>query len=161
MGRALLQSERNALLLIELLRSYHAARKFQLHDFVIMPNDVHLLMTVSGESTIERAVQLVKGGFSYRLKREVGYLGDAWQRGFSEVRVLHRESYDQYRDYIAQNPVREGLVDSPEKFPCCFTYMAEQKRAGAKRDCVRTQFCIRARLQPCRKKAKKDLGFSP
>ena len=74
MGRALLQSERNALLLIELLRSYHAARKFQLHDFVIMPNHVHLLTTVSGESTIERAVQLVKGGFSYRLKREVGYL---------------------------------------------------------------------------------------
>jgi putative transposase len=132
MGRALLQSERNAMLLIDVLRSYHAAGKFQLHDFVIMPNHVHLLMTVSGDSTIERAVQFIKGGFSYRLKREMGYLGEVWQRGFSEVRVLHRESYDQHREYIAQNPVREGLVDSPEKFPYCFTYMAEQKRAGAK-----------------------------
>jgi putative transposase len=66
MGRALLQSERNATLLIDLLRSYVAAGKFQLHDFVIMPDHVHLLITVSGDTTIERAMQFIKGGFSYR-----------------------------------------------------------------------------------------------
>ena len=33
---------------------------------------------------------------------------------------------------IAENPVRAGLVDSPEKFPCCFTYLAKKKAAGAK-----------------------------
>src|ERR1039458_8739816 len=32
-GRALLQSERNATLMIDVLRSYVAARKFRLHDF--------------------------------------------------------------------------------------------------------------------------------
>src|SRR6516164_5561335 len=37
MGRALLQSERNATLFIDVLRSYVAARKFRLHDFVVMP----------------------------------------------------------------------------------------------------------------------------
>jgi putative transposase len=41
MGRALLQSERNATLLIDVLRSYVAARKFRVHDFVVMPNHVH------------------------------------------------------------------------------------------------------------------------
>jgi putative transposase len=66
MGRALLQSERNATLLIDLLRSYVAAGKFQLHDFAIMPDHVHLLITVSGDTTIERAMQFIKGGFSYR-----------------------------------------------------------------------------------------------
>jgi hypothetical protein len=35
MGQALLQSERNATLWIDLLRSYVAAGKFPLHDFVI------------------------------------------------------------------------------------------------------------------------------
>jgi REP element-mobilizing transposase RayT len=54
MGRALLQSERNATLWIDLLRSYVAAGRFQLHDFVIMPDHVHLLITVSGESTMNR-----------------------------------------------------------------------------------------------------------
>lgn len=47
-GRALLQSERNATLLIDVLRSYVAAKKFRLHDFVVMPNHLHLLLTVAG-----------------------------------------------------------------------------------------------------------------
>ena len=132
MGRALLQSERNATLLIDVLRFYVAAGKFQLHDFVIMPDHVHLLITVSGSSTIERAMQFIKGGFSYRLKRESGYLGEVWQRGFSELRVEDRESYLHHREYINQNPVRAGLVNSPEKFPYCFTYLAKRKPAGAK-----------------------------
>ncbi|MFI5117437.1 MAG: REP-associated tyrosine transposase [Terriglobales bacterium] len=132
MGRALLQSERNATLFIEVLRSYVAAGKFKVHDFVVMPNHVHLLMTVEEDMSIEKAVQFVKGGFSYRLKKECGHSGEVWQRGFSDVRVEDRESFLQHREYIAQNPVKRGLVDSPEKFPYCFTYLATQKAAGAK-----------------------------
>jgi putative transposase len=75
MARRLLQSERNAMLLIDVLRLNVAAGKFQLHDFVIMPDHVHLLMTVPGDMTIEKAMQLIKGGFSYRLKREFGFQG--------------------------------------------------------------------------------------
>jgi len=132
MGRGLLQSERNATLLIDVLRSYVAAGKFQLHDFVVMPNHVHLLIRVGGDMTIEKAMQFIKGGFSFRLKKELGYLGEVWQGGFSEVRVDDRQSLLRHRDYIAQNPVKAGLVDSPEKFPYCFTYLAKRKAAGAK-----------------------------
>jgi putative transposase len=132
MGKALLQSDRNATLLIDVLRFYGKQGKFQLHDFVVMPNHLPLLITVSGDSTVERVMQFIKGGFSYRLKRELGYLGEVWQRGFSEVRVDNRGSYVCHQEYIAQNPVRQGLVDSPENFPYCFTYLAERKRAGAK-----------------------------
>jgi putative transposase len=63
MGRALLQSERNATLLIDVLRSYVAAGKFELHDFVVMPNHVHLLITVSGDSTVERVMQSSRAAF--------------------------------------------------------------------------------------------------
>ncbi len=132
MGRALLQSERNASLFIDVLRSYVAARKFQLHDFVVMPDHVHLLITVPGDMTIEKAIQFIKGGFSYRLKKEFGYSGEVWQRGFSEVRVDDQESFLQHQKYIAENPMKAGLVDSPEKFPYCFTYLAKRKAAGAK-----------------------------
>jgi putative transposase len=132
MGRALLQSERNATLFIDVLRSYAAAQKFEVHDFVVMPNHVHLLITVHGDSTVERALHLIKGGFSYRLKKEFGYVGEVWQRGFSEVRVDGRESYDRHREYIAQNPVRARLVDSPHMFPFCLTSMAKRKAQGLK-----------------------------
>ena len=73
-GIPLLQSERNATPMIDVLRSYVAAGKFQLHDFVVMPDHLHLLITVDGATTIERAMQFIKGGFSYRLKKETGFL---------------------------------------------------------------------------------------
>jgi len=93
---------------------------------------VHLLITVHEDIAIEKAVQLIKGSFSYRLKKEFGYSGEVWQRGFSDVRVEDRESFLRHREYIAQNPIQKGLVDSPEEFPYCFTYLAKQKAAGAK-----------------------------
>ncbi len=127
MGRRLLQSERNAGLLIDVLRSLVAERKFTLQDFVVMPDHVHLLLTVEGEMTIEKAMQLIKGRFSHRLTKEFGHLGEVWQRGFSEVQVLGSGSLVQHREYIAMNPVKAGLVDSPEKYPYCFQFLAKKK----------------------------------
>jgi putative transposase len=132
MGRRLLQSERNAEVLIDVLRSLVAERKFTLHDFVIMPDHLHLLLTVEREMTVEKAMQLIKGRFSHRLSYEYGHKGEVWQRGFSEMQVMNGESMAQHREYIAMNPVKAGLVDSPEKYPYCFQFLAEKKVAGAK-----------------------------
>lgn len=131
MGRRLLQSERNATLLIEVLRSYVRERKFKLHDFVIMPDHIHLLLSLEDGMSIEKAVQLIKGRFSYRLKKETGYLGAVWQRGFSEVRVNNRQSWLQHREYIAHNPVKAGLSNALGEYPYCFAYLAKKKRSRA------------------------------
>ncbi len=128
------------MLLIDVLRSYVALKKFVVHDFVVMPDHVHLLVTVDGDVAIEKAVQFIKGGFSYRLKKEFGYLGEVWQRGFSEVRVNDRESFLQHRDYIAWNPVKKGLADSPDEFPYCFSYLSKRKAAGAEAHVVTPVF---------------------
>jgi putative transposase len=100
MGRQLLQSERFANLLIDVLRSYVMKKKFALHDFVIMPDHAHFLMTLDATMSVEKAMQLIKGGFSFRLKKELGYTSEIWQRGFSEVRAEDRASFLAHRDYI-------------------------------------------------------------
>jgi len=135
MGRRLLQSERNAGLLIDVMRSLVAEHKFKLHDFVVMPDHLHVLLTVEDGMTIEKAMQLIKGRFSRRLTQEFGYLGEVWQRGFTEMQVLNRESFLQHRTYIAMNPVKAGLADSPDHYPYCFEFLTKQKsshQAGAK-----------------------------
>ena len=130
-GRNLLQSERMALLFIDVLRSYVAAKKFKISDFVVMPDHVHLQLTVNESMSIEKAMQLIKGGFSYRVRKELGYQGEIWQRGFSEIRILNRSSFLKHREYIEQNPVEAGLVDSPEKFPYSSAYLKwKKKRSG-------------------------------
>ena len=145
-GLALLQSEPNAALTIDGLRSYVAAGKFLRHDFVIMPDHLHLLLTVGEGMTIERAMQFIKVGFSYRLKREAGYLGEVWQRGFSETRVEDRQSFLRHREYIASNPVKAGLADSFEEYPYCFAYWQRGKQQGLK---PRMADIMAARLKPC------------
>jgi putative transposase len=75
---------------------------------------------------------LIKGGFSYRLKKEFGYLGEVWQRGFSEVRIIDQEGFSRCREYIAKSPVKEGLAAARDEFRYCFAYLARQKAAGAK-----------------------------
>ncbi|MGA2350148.1 MAG: transposase [Terracidiphilus sp.] len=129
MGKRLLQSERNAILLVDVLRSCVSERKFLLHDFVIMPDHVHLLITVQEDMTIEKAMQLIKGRFSYRLKRECQYLGEVWQRGFSETRADDERRFLSYREYISQNPVKAGLADTPIQYPYCYRYLAMKKES--------------------------------
>jgi putative transposase len=120
MGRRVLQSERNAELLIDVLRSLVAEGRFELHDFVIMPDHLHMLLTVYSEMTIEKAMQLIKGRFSYRLSHEFGYQGETWQRGFTEVHIMNRESFEKHSEYIAQNPVKAGMVASADGFHFVF-----------------------------------------
>ena len=131
MGRRILQSERNAGLLVEVLRSLVAEHQFSLVDFVIMPDHFHALITVQQEITVERAMQLIKGRFSRRLKLEAGYLGEVWQRGFPEVQVMNSDSLKKYQEYIAENPVEAHLVKSAEEYPFCFGFLARKKAKEA------------------------------
>jgi putative transposase len=86
--RRLFQTERMANLFIEVLRDQMRAGRFVVPEFVIMPDHVHLLITVPAEMTIEKAMQFIKGNFSIRAGRDLGFQGEIWQRGFSEVQVL-------------------------------------------------------------------------
>ena len=127
MGRRILQSERNAGLLIDVLRSLLAESQFKLLDFVIMPDHFHALITVHNEMTIEKAMQLIKGRFSRRLKLEAGYLGEVWQRGFTEVQVLNNENLKKHQRYISENPVNAHLAESVGQYPFCFEFLVQQK----------------------------------
>jgi putative transposase len=119
-------------LFIDVLRTYMQTKKFIVHDFVVMPNHVHILLTLPGDITLEKAMQLIKGSFSYRANKEIGFRGEVWQRGFSDARVNDEQSFQQHREYIENNPVKAGLADSPEEYPSGSAYLKKQKRAGLK-----------------------------
>jgi putative transposase len=130
-GRALLQSERMANLFIEVLRSYMRAKKFKVHDFVVMPDHVHVLLSLRPEMSIEKAAQLMKGNFAYRARKEFGVKWEIWQKGFSEVQILSEESFIQHQNCIDENPVRAGLARSADKYPYCSTFLKKKKQSGS------------------------------
>ncbi len=69
----LFQSDRMARLLVEVLSHYRQQEKYLLHEFVLMPDHFHLLITPA--LTLERSLQLIKGGFLAEPGRSWGLSG--------------------------------------------------------------------------------------
>jgi putative transposase len=108
--RRLFQVEANAALLLETIDHYR--KNYLLHAYVIMPDHIHLLITPT-TITLERSMQLIKGGFSHRLKSNF----PVWQRGFTDHRIRNSEDYTVRRNYLHQNPIRARLSESPDEYP--------------------------------------------
>ena len=113
--RAHFRAESWAKLLIDTLYHYRGSA-YLLHEFVVMPDHIHVLITPV--VALEKAVQFIKGGFSYRAKKELGSNLEIWQTGFSDHRIRDAEDYAQHVHYIRQNPVRKRLVEKPEEYVC-------------------------------------------
>ena len=117
--RALFKNVQWAELFLETLQGYRG-RVYLLHEYVLMPDHFHLLITP--EATLERAVQFIKGGFSFRAKKELSISMEIWQRGFSDHRIRDREDFEIHVDYIFRNPVGRKLVESATDYPYCSAF---------------------------------------
>ena len=109
-------NERWANLLMDTIYHYRGSA-YLLQEFVIMPDDLHALITPL--TSLEKAVQFIKDGFSYRTKKELGSNMEIWQKGFSDHRVQDGSDYRVHASYVRQNPVRKGLCERPEEYPYC------------------------------------------
>ena len=115
--RSLFQSDPAARLLIDAMFSYRERGIFQLYEFVIMPDHIHLLLAPNSDVALERAMQFIKGGYSHRFMKETGSRMEIWQRSFTNHRILDSTDFEKHRRYIHLNPVRAGLVEFPKDYP--------------------------------------------
>ena len=111
--KTLFQHTPIAELLLETVLHYHAQGRYRLHDLVIMPDHFHAMITPAPEISLERAIQFIKGGFSFRLKSRL----PVWQASFTNHRIRDDEDLERHREYIRMNPVRAGLAGKPEEYP--------------------------------------------
>jgi putative transposase len=110
--RRLFQVSANAELLQRTLLGYRDQGRFLLHAFVIMPDHFHAILTPAPELSLEKAMQYIKGGFSFRLKSKL----DVWMRSFNETQILSEEKFAAAVRYIEQNPVRRGLAQTAAEY---------------------------------------------
>jgi putative transposase len=102
-------------LFIDTISHYRREQKFLLHEFVLMPTHFHLLLTPS-EITLERAMQFIKGGFSYRVKKKLALNMEIWERGYVDHRIRDATDYARHVGYIRQNPVEAKFVSRAEDY---------------------------------------------
>src|SRR6185437_4666260 len=67
-------------------------------------------LLISPNATLERAMQLIKGGFSFRAKREFAWKSEIWQAGFSDHRIRDEEDWKRHLEYIRRNPIEAKLA---------------------------------------------------
>ena len=79
-------------------------------DYLLMPDHVHALLAVAPERRLDRTVRAWK---SYVTQQ----FGAEWQSGFFDHRIRAGASLDEKAAYIRLNPVRAGLVATPEAWP--------------------------------------------
>jgi putative transposase len=103
----LFQRTATAELFIATLFRYRDAEKFQLHAFVVMPDHAHILLTPAPDIAIERAAQLIKGGFSFAIRKE--FPGAIWHDGYHARRVIDGEDLRNQTFYIVNNPAKKRL----------------------------------------------------
>jgi putative transposase len=103
------QVEANVQLFVETIDHYRES--YLLHAYVVMPDHVHLLMTPTAV-TLERAMQLIKGGYSHRLGSKI----PVWQRGFTDHRIRDAEDFRVRLQYIHRNPVEARLCERAEAY---------------------------------------------
>jgi putative transposase len=111
--RRLFQVTTNAELLQQTILDYHSQGRFLLHAFVIMPDHFHALITPAPDVSLEKAMQFIKGGFSFRLKSKM----DVWMRSFNESQIPTEEKFLSCVRYVEENPVRRGLAPTPQAHP--------------------------------------------
>ena len=148
--RPLFRTESWARLFFKTLLTYRG-EAYLLHEFVLMPDHFHLLLTPL--AALERSIQLVKGGFSYRAKKDLQSNAEIWRRGFADHRIRDAEDYDKHLHYIHLNPVKKDLCGSPEEYRYSSAYPGwklDPAPQGLKPTMCRHPT---ARLKPCPFKA--------
>ena len=111
------QVTENAEIVTQTLFRYRLQNAYLLHEFVVMPNHLHLLLTPSASTSLEKAVQLIKGGSSHAIHKQRETLVMIWQEGFHDWTIRDAHDWQTKVEYIHLNPVRAKLADRPEDWP--------------------------------------------
>jgi putative transposase len=103
-------------ILVQRILACRAKGAYLLHEFVVMPNHFHLMMTPGETTSLEKGVQLIKGGFSHEIHKRRENRMEIWQIGFHDWTIRDGEDYRAKVKYIHMNPVQKRLIERPEEW---------------------------------------------
>jgi REP-associated tyrosine transposase len=115
-NRALFHVTEIAETVIQTLLHYRDNGEYLLHEFVLMPDHLHVLLTPSPTNSLEKVMQFIKGGSSHRLHQQRGQKIDLWHSGFHEWTIRDAADWKAKAEYIRLNPVKAGLAERAEDY---------------------------------------------
>jgi putative transposase len=95
---------------LELIRARHQAR---IYAYVLMPEHVHLLINEPPSILLAQLLKALKQTTSRKLKKDGKQF---WQKRYFDRNIRGEAARSEVIRYIHRNPVKRGLVASPEQY---------------------------------------------
>ena len=89
-------------------------QRYRLGDFVVMPNHVHVLVCLLGDTEVETLCKSWKRFAARQINLALNRGGRFWQEESFDHLVRSAAQFEYLQHYIAQNPIKAGLA--PHEF---------------------------------------------
>jgi putative transposase len=114
--QVILDSDADRLTYMALLREYAQLYRLSLLGYCLMSNHVHLIAVPHTEMVLAQALKQAHGRYASYWNGHKSSTGHVWQGRFYSCPLDERHLWEALR-YVELNPVRAGMVESPERWP--------------------------------------------
>jgi len=101
---------------VTVLKEAKKKYRFEIWNFVVMSNHIHMMIKPSNNENLSRIMQWILSVFAIRFNKKMGYKGHVWYDRFKSYVIYTYSRFLATFDYIANNPVKAGLVKRPGDF---------------------------------------------
>ena len=101
---------------LELMSEWCGKYRVEIWAYCLMPNHVHLIAVPETKDGLNLAVGEAHRRYTRRINFREGWRGHLWQGRFSSF-ILDQRYLLACTRYVELNPVRAGLVNTPEDWP--------------------------------------------
>lgn len=115
-GQAIFREEADYVAFLDWLRAAAKQFKVAIHAYVLLPNQLNLLMTPSDSSGLGRLMQWVGRYYVPYFNRKYNRSGTLWQGRYKATVIDAQHYFITCSRYIEFAPVQSGLVDSPQDY---------------------------------------------
>ena len=114
-GECVLSKPEIAQLVVHALKTFDGER-YALHDWVVMPNHVHLVIEPRGEHALSEILHSLKSYTASEANRILDRHGAFWQQESYDRLLRNQDEFDRCVQYVQQNPVRAKLAAEPGQY---------------------------------------------
>lgn len=108
--------EKDKLYYLSLLRKLKEENNINIFHYCLLNNHLHLILWLNAQSNLSKFMKQVNLSYFNYFKKNHGYFGHFWQDRFKS-NIIEKDTYLlQCGKYIELNPVRAGIVSSPEEY---------------------------------------------
>jgi putative transposase len=116
LGACWLRSDRIARIVEDAFLVFDGER-YRLHAWTIMPNHVHVLLTVLPTTPLGTIVSSWKRFTARKANSEISRTGAFWQDDYWDRFIRNDDHFVATQSYIDLNPVKAGLVEEAHLWP--------------------------------------------